>query len=145
VSARTMDARRRMLALLAVFVGLLGFHLWLLSRMVARGDAFLSALLVVAIGLFAWRIVHYARRYRGLERPKEEMEAALERRQIRIMAPVLVGLLVLHAWLITITLSMTPLTVIEYSFAALLVLAVVTFVARLFYYAKRYAVLKRSS
>jgi len=89
-----MDARRRMLALLAVFVGLLGFHLWLLSRMVARGDAFLSALLVVAIGLFAWRIVHYARRYRGLERPKEEMEAALERRQIRIMAPVLVGLLV---------------------------------------------------
>ena len=140
-----MDARRRMLALLAVFVGLLGFHLWILSRMVARGDAFLSALLVVAIGLFAWRIVHYARRYRGLDRPKEEKEAAAERRQIRIMAPVLVGLLVLHAWLITITLSMTPLTVVEYAFAALLVLAVVIFVARLVYYAKRYAVLKRSS
>jgi len=134
-----------MLALIAVFLGLLAFHVWLLSRMLARGDTFLSALLIVAIGLFAWRIVHYARRYRGVEPRKAEKDGASERRQIRIMAPVLVGLLVLHAWLLAVTLSVTPLTLTEYAFAALLVLAVVVFVARLAYYARRYAILKRSS
>jgi len=140
-----MDPRRRMLALIAVFIGLLAFHLWILSRMIARGDTFLSALLVVAIGLFAVRIVHYARRYRGIEQRKAEKDGASERRQIRIMAPVLVGLLALHAWLLVVTLSATTLTVTEYAFAALLVLAVVTFVARLAYYAKRYSILKRAS
>jgi len=140
-----MDPGRRMLALIAVFVGLLAFHLWLLSRMVARGDTFLSALLIVAIGLFAWRIVHYARRYRGIEKRKVEKDGAAERRQIRIMAPVLVGLLALHAWLLTVTLSAPTLTLTEYAFAALLVMAVVTFVTRLAYYAKRYATLKKAS
>ena len=134
-----------MLALIAVFVGLLAFHLWLLNRMVARGDTFLSALLIVAIGLFAWRIVHYARRYRGIAQTRPPRDGAAERRQIRIMTPVLVGLLVLHAWLLVVTLSATTLTVTEYAFAALLVLAVVTFVARLAYYAKRYSILKRAS
>jgi hypothetical protein len=138
-----MDLRRRMLALIAVFIGLLGFHVWVLSRTVARGDAFLSALLVIAIGLFAWRLVHYARRYRGSEPPKAERDGISELRQIRLMTPVLVGLLILHAWLITATLSVTPLTATEYVFASLLVLAVVVFVARLAFYARRYTILRR--
>jgi ABC-type uncharacterized transport system permease subunit len=134
-----------MLALIAVFVGLLAFHFWLLSRMVARGDALLSALLVVAIVMFAWRLVHYARRLRRLDTRTVEKDRITELGQIRIMAPALVGLLALHAWLLYVTLSTPEPTSVEYAFAALLVLAVVVFITRLAYYARRYAALRRSA
>lgn len=135
-----MDPHRRMLALIAAFVGLLAFHLWLLYRMLTVGNTPLAALLVVAIGLFAWRIAHYANRYRGAVGAMASGEPRGERQQIRIMAPVLAGLLVLHAWLITVTLAAQ-----EYAFTVLLGLAVAIFVARLAFYAKRYATLKKGA
>ena len=54
-----MDSRQKTLTLFLAMGGLFGFHLWLLSRTVARGDILLSGLLIVAVGLFSWRIVHY--------------------------------------------------------------------------------------
>ncbi|MFQ6013574.1 MAG: hypothetical protein ACE5LS_08030, partial [Thermoplasmata archaeon] len=59
-----MDATRKAFALFLAMVGLFGFHLWLLSRAVDRGDLFLSSLLIVAVALFSWRTVHYWNRFR---------------------------------------------------------------------------------
>lgn len=129
--------------MVAVFLGLLAFHSWLLYRMVNQGNWLLAGLLLVAIGLFLWRIVHYAALYRAHTAGEARRDAATERRQIRTMIPVLVGLLALHASLIWVTLATNPLTVVEYIFAALLVGAVFTFVVRLVYYGRRLAALRK--
>ena len=100
----------------------------------------LAGWLVVAIALFGWRIMHYANVYRGATVGRPPKGPAEERRQIRILGPLLAGLLVLHAWLITITWAEG-----EVLFTILLLLAVVVFVARIAYYAKRYSVLKKPS
>ena len=62
---------------------------------------------------------------------------AEERRHIRTQVPLLAGLLVLHAWLITITWAEG-----EILFTILLLLAVAVFVVRLVFYARRYARLR---
>jgi len=118
--------------MVALFAGLLAFHLWLLYRMVSARNLLLVALLLVAIGLFGWRIVHYWNLRGGREPGRARREPAEERRQIVVMGPVLAGLLVLHAWLISVTLAEG-----ETAFAVLLLVAVVVFVVRLGYYARR--------
>ena len=133
-----MDARRRALLLIAIFVGLLALHVWLLYRRVSRADWVLAGWLVVAMALFGWRIVHYWNVYRGATVGRPSKGPAEERRQIRILGPLLAGLLVLHAWLITITWAEG-----EVLFTVLLLLAVVVFVVRLAFYARRYMILRR--
>jgi hypothetical protein len=133
-----LDARRRALLLIAIFAGLLALHVWLLYRRVIREDWVLAGWLVVAIALFGWRIMHYANVYRGATVGRPPKGPAEERRQIRIQVPLLAGLLVLHAWLITITWAEG-----EVLFTVLLLLAVVVFVVRLAFYARRYMILRR--
>ena len=128
-----VDARRRALVMIAVFLILLALHLWLLYRMVAVANWLLAGLLLVAIGLFGWRLLHYHRVFLGAMAGKVGRTAAEERRQMRIMAPTLVALLGLHAWLITITVAAG-----ETLFTVLLLLAVTVFVARLVFYAREY-------
>jgi len=116
--------------------------MWLLYRMLVRGDVVLSTLLVVAIALFVWRIVHYASAYRGAVTGKATKAPAEELRQIRILLPVLAALLALHAWLISVLLS-APESIERTAFLALLFLAVGIFVVRLGFYARRYGQLRR--
>lgn len=130
--------------MVAVFVGLLAFHTWLLYRMVNAANWLLAGLLIVAIALFTWRIHHYAALSRAAGPGARPRSTAEELRQIRMMAPVLTSLLVLHAWLITFTLSTNPLTLVEYVFAALLFVAVIVFAARLVYYARRLSALRKA-
>lgn len=99
----------------------------------------LAGWLVAAIALFGWRIVHYGNVYRGATVGRPPKGPAEERRQIRIQMPLLAGLLVLHAWLITITWAEG-----EVLFTALLLLAVGIFVLRLAFYAWRYPKLRQS-
>jgi len=132
-----VDPRPRALLMVGIFVGLLAFHVWLLYRMVGVANWLLAGFLLVAIALFGWRIAHYAALYRGVVAGKAVRGPAEERRQIRLMAPVLAGMLVLHAWLITVTVAAG-----EVAFTVLLLLAVVVFVARLALYARRYAKLR---
>ena len=127
-----VDVRRRALLMIAVFLALLALHVWLLYRMVAAANWLLAGLLLVAIGLFGWRLVHYHRVFIGALAGKAGRTVAEERRQVRIMAPTLAGLLVLHAWLISVTIAAG-----EILFTVLLLLAVVVFVARLLFYASR--------
>lgn len=134
-----MDPKRRALLLVGTFVGLLALHLWLLYRRVIREDWVLSGWLFVAIALFAWRIAHYGNVYRGAVVGRPPKGPVEERHQIRILVPLFVGLLVLHAWLITVTWAEGDVL-----FTALLVLAVAVFVARLVVYARRYADLRRA-
>lgn len=135
-----MDARRRALLQVAIFVGLLALHVWLLYRRVIRADWVLAGWLVVAMALFGWRIMHYVNVYRGATVGRPPKGPVEERRQIRILLPLYAVLLVLHAWLITITWAEG-----EVLFTVLLVLAVVVFVVRLAYYAKRYRVLRNAT
>ncbi|HKZ64455.1 MAG TPA: hypothetical protein VJ400_08430 [Thermoplasmata archaeon] len=132
-----MDSRRRALLLIAIFVGLLALHVWLLYRRVSRADWMLASWLMVAMALFGWRIVHYWNVYRGVTVGRPPKGPAEERRQIRVQVPLLAGLLVLHAWLITITWAEG-----EVLFTVLLLLAVVVFVVRLGFYAWRYPKLR---
>jgi len=135
-----MGPRRVSLVLLGVFAGLLGFHLWLLQRMVAAGNALLSALLVVAISVFIWRIVHYSRRFRAVRVPPAPEDPATERRRILVYVPILVALLGLHAWLISVTWAAGELL-----FVLLLSGAVAVFAIRLALYARRWVALRRGS
>ncbi|MDX1534174.1 MAG: hypothetical protein R3291_00955, partial [Thermoplasmata archaeon] len=115
---------------------LFGFHLWLLSRTVARGDVLLSGLLLVAVGLFSWRIVHYWTRFRAdvvaapILDPKEEI------RRIRNWSLLLLGLLILHAWLFF------QMVNVDLVLASGLALAMAVFVYRLAAYGRRYATLR---
>jgi len=126
--------------MIATFLGLLAFHVWLLYRMVSAANWLLAGLLLVAIGLFGWRLAHYANVHRGVIAGTATRTSAEERRQIRIMAPILASLLVLHAWLITITLAAN-----EIAFTVLLLLAVVVFIARIAYYVRRYMQLRAAT
>jgi len=135
-----MDPRRLALILLGAFVGLLAFHLWLLSRTVASGNVLLSALLVVAISVFGWRIVHYARKYRSNRVAPTPEPLAAERKRILLYVPILVGLLGLHAWLISVTWSEG-----EFLFVLLLSGAVAVFAVRLAIYARRWVALRRGT
>ncbi len=130
--------------MIGIFVGLLALHVWLLYRMVSTANGLVAGLLLVAIALFGWRLVHYANVYRGVAGRKVTMEPSGERRQIRIMGPTLAALLAIHAWLVSLVLAWAPST--ERSlFLVLLLLAVVVFAARLAFYARRYALLRRAS
>lgn len=82
--------------------------------------------------------MHYGNVYRGAIIGRPPKGPAEERRQIRILVPLLAGLLVLHAWLITITWAEG-----EVLFTVLLLLAVVVFVARLAFLMRRYRGLKK--
>lgn len=128
------------LVLLVAFGGLLGFHLWLLQRMVSAGNALLSSLLVVAISVFGWRIVHYWGRLRTASGRPAPMDPAAELRRIRVYAPVLVALLALHGWLITVTWAAG-----EILFVLLLSAAVAVFAIRLAVYARRWTALRRAA
>src|SRR3990170_2692928 len=75
-----MDAKRRAVLMVAIFLGLLAFHGWLLYRVARAGNTVLAVLLAIAVGLFAWRIAHYAGRYRNGERAAT---VAQERRRDR--------------------------------------------------------------
>lgn len=134
-----MDSRQKTLTLSLVMVGLFGFHLWLLSRTVARGDVFLSGLLLVAVGLFSWRIVHYWRRFHAAVEPAPALDSRDEILRIRNWSLLLVGLLVLHGWLFATVLSLG-----DVFFASALALAMAIFVYRLGYYGVRYAQLRRA-
>ena len=138
-----MDPIRRALAMVGIFVGLLGFHGWLLYRMLNTANWLLAGLLVLAIGLFGWRIHHYANLYRSAKAGPSGKGPAEERRQIRIMIPVLAALLALHTWLIFLTLAW-PDSVEKFAFLILLLLAVSIFVARLGFYAWLHVRLKGS-
>lgn len=138
-----MEPRKRDLALLGTFALLLAFHLWLLYRMIAARNAFLGALLLVAIGLFAWRIHHYAIRYRGAVQGHAPRGPADELRQIRVIVPVLGGLLALHVWLISVMVTGPP-TLESSVFLVLLVGAVVAFVTRLAWYGRRYSRIRKA-
>ena len=132
-----MDPRRQAAVLLAVFVGLLGFHLWLLQRTLARADPLLSTLLAIAVAVFAWRIVHYGNRIR-VPLPSAPEDRETELRRIRTYAPILGGLLVLHAWLISVAWVAG-----EVVFVALLSAAITVFAIRLAMYARRWRALRR--
>ena len=134
-----MDPRRQAAVLLAVFVGLLGFHLWLLQRTLARADLLLSTLLAVAVAVFAWRIVHYGNRIR-VPRPSAPENRETELRRIRTYTPILGGLLVLHAWLISVVWVAG-----EVVFVALLSAAIAVFAIRLGMYARRWRTLRRGA
>ena len=131
-----MDPRRRDAVLLVAFAGLLAFHLWLLQRTVSSGNAALSALLAVAVAVFAWRIVHHGNRLRGAV-PAVPETRETELRRIRIYAPILGGLLVLHAWLISQLWAAGDVV-----FVALLAAAVTVFAVRLAMYARRWRELR---
>ena len=45
---------------------LFGFFLWLLAGAVLRGDLFFSFLLGAAVLYLAWRVRHYATKYRAI-------------------------------------------------------------------------------
>lgn len=143
VSRVTMEPKRRASLMIAAFAGLLAFHLWLLYRMLVRGDVVLSTLLLVAIVLFVWRIHHYGSVFRVAAPGTETKGPADELRQIRTMIPVLAALLALHAWLISLLVA-APASVERSAFLALLLLAVAIFVTRLGFYARRYATLRRT-
>ena len=128
-----MDAGRRSLGIVVALAALLAFHLWLLYRMVVGGSWALAALLLVAVGLFAWRLAPYASRYRAAAPPSPRKEGAQELRQMRVLVPVLAGLLALHAWLLPVVLAAGDVL-----FGAVLALAVLVFAARLALYARRY-------
>ncbi len=100
-----MDSRQKTLTLFLAMVGLLGFHFWLLSRTVARGDVFLSGLLLVAVGLFSWRIVHYRMRFHEAAEPAPILDPREEILRIRNWGLLLAGLLVLHSRLFLQVLS----------------------------------------
>ena len=134
-----MDSRQKTLTLFLAMLGLLGFHLWLLSRTVARGDVFLSGLLLVAMGLFSWRTVHYWGRFRGTPESPAGVDSPDERRRIRNWSLLLVGLLVLHGWLFATVLSLG-----DVFFGSALALAMAIFVYRLGSYGVRYAQLRRA-
>lgn len=135
-----MDERRSSLVLALGFAGLLAFHLWLLQRMVTRGDIPLSILLLVAISLFVWRIVHYARRYGLATASAAPVAAGVEIRRIQVYAPSLVALLALHAWLTTVAWAAG-----EVAFVVVLAGAVAVFAIRLGHYARRWRELRRRS
>ena len=132
-----MDAKRRAVLMVAIFLGLLAFHGWLLYRVARAGNTVLAVLLAIAVGLFAWRIAHYAGRYRNGERAAT---VAQERRRIALIAPVLAALLPLHAWMISLTLSMA-----DYVLTGVLVVSVAVFTARLAFYWRRYAGLRATA
>ncbi len=138
-----MGPKRRAFLMIAVFAGLLAFHMWLLYRMLVRGDVVLSTLLLVAIVLFVWRIHHYGRVFRVAALGKETKGPAEELRQVRTMLPVLAALLALHTWLISLLVA-APESFERSAFLALLLLAIAIFVTRLGFYARRYANLRRT-
>jgi hypothetical protein len=133
-----MDSRQKAFILFAAMVGLFGFHLWLLSRTVARGDILLSGLLFVAVGLFSWRIVHYWTRFRADAEPGPILDPQEEIRRMRNWSLLLVGLLVLHSWLFLQVLS------VDVVLAAGLGLAVAVFVYRLAAYGLRFSQLRKA-
>ncbi len=134
-----MDPRRKDLFLLVVFAGLLGFHLWLLQRAISAGNALLSALLVVAVSVFAWRIVHHWGRLRTGSGPPAPIDPKAELRKIRVYAPVLVALLALQGWLIMVTWAAGDIL-----FVLLLSAMVAVFAIRLGLYARRWTALRRA-
>jgi hypothetical protein len=133
-----MDSRRKALALFFVMVGLVGFHIWLLSRTVARGDVFLSGLLFVAVSLFSWRIVHYWMRFRVAAEPAPVLDPREEILRMRNWSLLLAGLLVLHAWLFLQVLR------VDIVLASALALAIAVFVYRLATYGLRFAELRKA-
>jgi hypothetical protein len=133
-----MDSRQKALVLFVAMVGLFGFHLWLLSRVVARGDILLSGLLIVAVALFSWRTVHYWTRFRADAEPAPVLDPPEEIRRMRNWSLLLVGLLVLHSWLFLTVVS------VDIVLAAGLGLAVAVFVYRLAAYGLRYSVLRKA-
>ena len=133
-----MDSRQKTLTLFFTMVGLFGFHLWLLSRTVARGDVFLSGLLLVAVGLFSWRTVHYWMRFHGAAEPAPVLDPRGEILRIRNWSLLLAGLLVLHSWLFLQVLS------VDIVVASGLALAIAFFVYRLATYGLRFAELRKA-
>lgn len=133
-----MDTSHRALILSGTFAGLLAFHIWLLQRMVARGDTLLATLLVAAITMFAWRIVHYWKLYRRGPVTSVPEDPTVELRRIRTYGSLLAVLLPFHAWLLY-----QMILIGEILFSVLLLSAVVVFVYRLIGYAGRYLVLSR--
>ncbi len=133
-----MDSRLKTLTLFLAIVSLLGFHLWLLSRTVARGDVFFSGLLLVAVGLFSWRIGHYWMRFHGATEPAPVLDRRKEILRIRNWSLLLAGLLVLHSWLFLQVLS------VDIVLASGLGLAIAFFVYRLATYGHRFAKLRKA-
>ncbi len=133
-----MDSRQKTLTLFLAMLGLLGFHLWLLSRTVARGVILLSGLLLVAVGLFSWRIVHYWMRFHEATEPAPVLDRRKEILRIRNWSLLLAGLLVLHSWLFLQVLS------VDIVFASGLALAVAFFVYRLATYGHRFLELRKA-
>ncbi len=133
-----MNSRQKTLTLILAMLGLLGFHLWLLSRTVARGDVFLSGLLVVAVGLFSWRIVHYWVRFHEAAEPAPVLDPREEILRMRNWSLLLAGLLVLHSWLFLQVLN------VDIVFASGLALAVAFFVYRLATYGYRFLELRKA-
>ncbi|MEE9181026.1 MAG: hypothetical protein V3U33_00440 [candidate division NC10 bacterium] len=133
-----MDSRQKALTLFLAMVGLFGFHLWLLSRTVARGDILLSGLLIVAVSLFSWRSVHYWTRFRAATEPAPVLDPQKEILRMRNWSLLLVGLLVLHSWLFLQVLG------VDIVLAAGLGLAIVVFVYRLGTYGLRFAELRKA-
>ncbi|MFQ5919572.1 MAG: hypothetical protein ACE5I4_05945 [Thermoplasmata archaeon] len=133
-----MDSRQKAFTLFVAMVGLFGFHLWLLSRTVARGDILLSGLLIVAVGLFSWRTVHYWTRFRADAEPAPLLDPREEILRMRNWSLLLVGLLVLHSWLFLQVLN------VDIVLAAGLALAMAVFVYRLAAYGLRFAELRKA-
>ena len=133
-----MDSRQKALTLFVAMVGLFGFHLWLLSRTVARGDVFLSGLLFVAVILFSWRIVHYWMRFHRAAESAPVLDPRKEILRIRNWSLLLAGLLVLHTWLFLQVLSA------DIVLASGLALAIAVFVYRLATYGLRFAELRKA-
>lgn len=134
-----MDSRQKALVLFLAMVGLFGFHLFLLSRTVSQGNVLLSGLLIVAVGLFSWRTVHYWVRFRQAAEPAPILDPQEEIVRMRNWSLVLAGLLVLHAWLFTTALS------VDLVLAGGLALAMAIFVYRLAFYGLRYAKVREAS
>lgn len=131
-----MNPRPRALLLLVAHVALFGFHVWLLQRTISRGDLLLSGLLIVAMTVFTWRILHYWNLYRGPAELPPPADSAAEVRRIRNWILVLISLLAVHSWLLYLMLLRDELI-----FVALLGTAVGIFLYRIVAYAGSYRAL----
>ena len=135
-----MDPKRKAFLGIVVFVVLLGFHLWLLTRTIARKDVLLSVLLGVAITVFLHRIAYYALQYRRGDPVSHSRDPSEQIRRIRKTAPVVALLLSVHVGVFLWVFRQGELL-----FSILLLVAIVTMASRLGYYGYLYGKLTRTA
>ena len=125
--------------MIALFIGLLVLHVWLLTRTLERGDALISILLVVAIVLFVQRLMHYAL---PSNRPREpaRRDARQELLHLRKRTLIFLALIAMHAFVLWQFVGTEDLWVV-----VLLAASMGLFVYRTAVYSRRYLALRRAA